>query len=143
MTTISTPLDTSTQGGHRLDRTLNILLGLVFLALVDIVIATKRFGGVYRAVRKFPVIGRKKQNAGVASRICRDMEIALICYPRRVQCLERSAAVVCLLRSRGVLADLVIGVCKFPFRAHAWAEVDGAIVNDKERVRKYLVIDRI
>lgn len=143
MTIVSATVNSQTRVKGPLDRILNVLLGLTFLAMVDVVLATKRFGGVYRALRMFPVIRRSAPNPSATSQISRDMEIALICYPRRVRCLERSAAVVCLLRSRGILAELVIGVRKVPFGAHAWAEVDGAVVNDKERVRKYIVIDRI
>lgn len=143
MTIASATVDSQTPGTGSLGRILNVLLGLTFLALVDLVLLTTRFGGVYRALRIFPVIRRRAPNPTATSRISRDMEIALICYPRRVRCLERSAAAVCLLRSRGIGAELVIGVRKVPFGAHAWAEVSGAVVNDKERVRKYIVIDRI
>jgi len=47
-------------------------------------------------------------------------------------CLERSLVLWWLLRSRGILAELCVGARKDGerFEAHAWVEVDGAILND-------------
>lgn len=61
-----------------------------------------------------------------------------------VACLQRSAACVYLLRRRGVPATLVVGVRAAPgFEAHAWAEVDGQVVNDDPAVTAgYTVITR-
>jgi hypothetical protein len=60
-----------------------------------------------------------------------------------VLCLQRSAATTCLLRSHGVRALLVIGAQRIPFRAHAWVEVDGQVVNDKPYMHEiYAVLDR-
>ena len=64
-------------------------------------------------------------------------------YPKNVACLQRSAATVWLLRRFGIPADLVIGVSKFPFKSHAWVEVEGRVVNDRQRVREvYATLDR-
>lgn len=65
-------------------------------------------------------------------------------YPAPVACLQRSVACVYLLRRRGVPAALVVGVRTPPFEAHAWAEVDGEVVNDRPGVaREYTVITRL
>jgi hypothetical protein len=88
------------------------------------------FPGLYRTVRDYP---RKRllplENS--VERICRCCDIACVCYPTRVLCLQRSAATVCLLRAYGIPAQLVIGVQDLPFKAHAWVEVQGSVVNDK------------
>jgi hypothetical protein len=48
-----------------------------------------------------------------------------------------------LLKSYGVPARMVIGARQMPFRAHAWVEVNGRVVNDKPYVREmYAVLDR-
>jgi hypothetical protein len=48
-----------------------------------------------------------------------------------VLCLERSSVLVKMLRRRGLPAHMVIGAQKLPFKAHAWVELDGAIINDR------------
>jgi hypothetical protein len=100
------------------------------------------FSLLYRRVRDYP------RKAGISSselidRMCEAMDIVCVCYPKRVLCLQRSAATACLLRQYGVPADLVIGIQKLPFKAHAWVEADGRVVNDKPYTREmYCVLDR-
>ena len=58
-------------------------------------------------------------------------------------CLQRSAATAYLLKQFGASAQLVIGAQQMPFKAHAWVEIDGRVVNDKSYVREmYAVLDR-
>jgi hypothetical protein len=60
-----------------------------------------------------------------------------------VLCLQRSAATACLLRRYCVEAHMVIGAQQMPFKAHAWVEVGGRVVNDKPYVAEmYSVLDR-
>lgn len=66
--------------------------------------------------------------------LCRAMDIACVLYPKRVLCLQRSAATVLLLRRYGIAAEMVIGAQVLPFRSHAWAEVDRCPVGDKSYV---------
>jgi len=48
-----------------------------------------------------------------------------------------------LLKRYGVPAQMVIGAQQLPFKAHAWVEVDGRVVNDKSYTReRYAVLDR-
>jgi prolyl oligopeptidase len=47
------------------------------------------------------------------------------------------------LRQLGVPAELVIGAQPLPFRAHAWVEVRGVVINDKvSATENYAVLDR-
>jgi hypothetical protein len=49
----------------------------------------------------------------------------------------------CLLRTCGIPAQMVIGAQEFPFKAHAWTEVDGRAINERRDVQKvYLVWER-
>jgi hypothetical protein len=58
-------------------------------------------------------------------------------------CLQRSAATACLLKRCGIPAQMVIGAQQMPFKAHAWVEVDGRVVNDKPYMTEiYAVLDR-
>jgi len=60
-----------------------------------------------------------------------------------VQCLERAAVTTCLFRTFGYDAAFVIGVRRTPFYAHAWTELDGAVLTDPaERVRELAVVER-
>jgi hypothetical protein len=100
------------------------------------------FARLYQEVRKYPYSPRLDYQ-DFMQRICGAMDVACVVYPRQVLCLQRSAATACLLRKYGVPAQMVIGVQKLPFRAHAWVEVDGRVVNDKPYMREmYTVLDR-
>lgn len=43
-------------------------------------------------------------------------------------CLDQCLALCWILRRRQIAAELVIGVYKFPFTAHAWLECGGKII---------------
>lgn len=95
-----------------------------------------RLGG-FAAVRGWverPSVGR----AGVISvaEVLNAVERACAWYPKTAACLQRSAALTRLLTQGNIAAELVIGVQKFPFRSHAWVEVNGEVINDRPRVRE-------
>jgi hypothetical protein len=73
-------------------------------------------------------------------RVCRAVNYACVWYPKRVLCLQRSAVTTCLLRACGVPTQMVIGAQKFPFKAHAWTEVNGSPINERRDVRKAYVV---
>ena len=76
--------------------------------------------------------------------ICSAVDMACIWYWKEVLCLQRSAATACLLKKYGVPAQMVIGAQQMPFKAHAWVEVDGRVVNDKPYMREmYAVLDQV
>jgi elongation factor P--beta-lysine ligase len=56
-------------------------------------------------------------------------------------CLEQSLALWWLLRRRGIAAELRIGARKEleRFEAHAWVEVDSAVLNDASAERQHFV----
>lgn len=114
----------------------------LLLIYFDLYLARGNFEALYERVRRFPV--RKvtpPENA--VERICSAMDMASIWYWKEALCLQRSAATACLLRLHGVPAKLVIGAQQLPFKAHAWVEVDGRVVNDKPYMHEmYVVLDR-
>jgi len=58
-------------------------------------------------------------------------------------CLQRSLALTSLLRRRGIDAEICFGVEKFPFRAHAWVEASGLVLNETPNgIRRYTVVGR-
>lgn len=108
----------------------------------DLYLARGDFAALYDKVRHYPV-GDGTAPPGSIERICSAIDLACIWYWKEALCLQRSAATACLLKRHGLPAQLVIGAQSMPFKAHAWVEVDGQIVNDKPYVRqRYAVLDR-
>ena len=111
------------------------------LIYFDFYLVRGNFADLYQQVRNCPV-GRAAVSE-VSERVCAAVDMACIWYWKEVLCLQRSAATTRLLRQHGVLAQMTIGAQQTPFRAHAWVEVDGRVVNDRPYVREtYRVLDR-
>ena len=118
---------------------LNAYLKLVYF---DFYLARGNFSALYGKVRNYPV-ARKLRAHNDVGEVCRAVDIASIWYWKEALCLQRSAATACLLKRSGVPAQMVIGVQQMPFKAHAWVEVDGHVVNDKPYTPEmYQVLDR-
>lgn len=112
------------------------------LALFDFYLSRRDFAALHKRVYKSPTRRIARQSDAVG-RVCDAVDFACMWYPKRSLCLQRSAALTCLLRRHGVPALMVIGVQKLPFKAHAWVEVDGRVINDKPYVREmYAILDR-
>jgi len=100
------------------------------------------FARLRNHVRRYPVRAQRITPESV-NQIVSAVDRASIWYWKQVLCLQRSAATACLLKSHGLRAELVIGSQSLPFKAHAWVEVEGQVVNDKPYVRDiYAVLDR-
>ena len=56
--------------------------------------------------------------------------MAAALYPGRAACLERSLVLFYLARRAGVPVTYHHGVQPLPFKAHAWVEYDGHVIND-------------
>ena len=108
----------------------------------DFYLARGDFAGLYERVRSCPITRRPK-TANAVEQICSAVNTVTIWYWKEVLCLQRSAATACLLKKYGVKAQMVIGAQKMPFKAHAWVEVEGRVVNDKPYATEmYAVVDR-
>ena len=111
------------------------------LIYFDFHLARGNFAALYQKVRRFP-IGSPVELPDVTERICAAVDMACIWYWKEVLCLQRSAATACLLKRYGVPAQMMIGAQQTPFKAHAWVELNGRVVNDKPYMReKYVVLD--
>lgn len=106
------------------------------LAFFDALLWQESFATMLQRVHNWKLSTESSQPETV-SRICLALNIACTYYPKRVLCLQRAAVGTCLLREYGFRAKMVIGVRIMPLLAHAWVEVDGAVVNDLPRVQKY------
>jgi hypothetical protein len=123
--------------------TLLILRAYMTLIYFDFALSRSNFGALYDKVRTYPVRPAREILADEVDRICLAVDMACIWYWKEVLCLQRSAATSCLLKSRGIFAQIVIGAQHLPFKAHAWVEVEGRVVNDRPYVSEmYAVLDR-
>jgi hypothetical protein len=120
-------------------------LAWVILVLADLALQLLGFHRFYRLVEGWPVLGSVPEvsRGDRARQTLTAVDRARTYYFRHARCLQRAVAAVCFLRMRGVRGELVIGVRKIPFQAHAWMELDGEIVNDDPALlSKYQVITR-
>jgi len=112
------------------------------LLLVEPYLWGRDFGGLYERVRQCPV-SRQTLESKAIHKLCEAMDLACIWYWKHALCLQRSAALTVLLRHHGVPANLVIGAQQIPFRSHAWVELDGRVLNDKQYVSEvFAVLDK-
>jgi Transglutaminase-like superfamily len=121
---------------------LMVLKAYAALILFDAYLARCNFGVLYDRVRLCP-LGDQPPEPEAVGRICAAVDTACIWYRKEVLCLQRSAATACLLKKHGVKAQLVIGAQQKSFKAHAWVEVGGRVVNDKPYMPEvYGILDR-
>jgi hypothetical protein len=123
---------------------MSFLVLQAYLKLIhfDLYLADGNFAALYDRVRNSPV-GTRPPTPYAIEKICSAVDMACIWYCKEALCLQRSAATVCLLKKFGVPAQMVIGTQQMPFKAHAWVEVDGRVVNDRPYTPEmYVVLDR-
>jgi hypothetical protein len=119
-----------------------ILKTYLMLIFFDHYLQDERFADIHNKVRNYPIRKRTPQPDAVR-RVSSAVDMACIWYWKEVLCLQRSAVTACMLKRHGVPAQLVIGVQRMPFKAHAWVEVAGSVVNDKLYTPEmYAVLDR-
>lgn len=113
------------------------------LLTADLLLKIARFERFLRAVRWWPTLNARRRDPEVSQRISAAVDRAATHYFKRAWCLQRSAVTVCLLRLRGIEAELVIGARALPFGAHAWVEIGGQVVNNNPIVReRYTILER-
>jgi hypothetical protein len=118
-----------------------VLRAYLKLICFDFYLACGNFKALHDKVRNYRVNKTTAAHDAV-QKISAAVDMACIWYWKEVLCLQRSAATACLLKGYGVPAQMMIGAQQMPFRAHAWVEVDGHVVNDKPYMREmYAVLD--
>jgi len=119
-----------------------VLQAYLKLIQFDFYLARGNFAALYKKVRNYPV-SKRALSPDTVAQICSAIDMACIWYWKEVLCLQRSAATGCLLKQYGVPAQMVIGAQQMPFKAHAWVEVEGRVVNDKSYTAEmFAVLDR-
>jgi hypothetical protein len=123
---------------------MSFLMLKAYLKLIqfDLYLARGNFAALHDKVRNYP-LEAYTPGPDAIDEICSAVDMACIWYWKEALCLQRSAATACLLKNYGVAAQMVIGAQQMPFKAHAWVEVDGRVVNDKPYTPEiYAVLDR-
>src|ERR1044071_8226314 len=106
-----------------------------------------KFGGFQRLIRgveHWPIASPRTTDPNLCRRVRGMVDRAQMYYPKKAMCLQHSAVVTCLLRRRGVPAEMVLDAQPFTPKAHAWTEVLGQVVSDSPNVKtKYRELRRL
>ena len=104
------------------------------------------FGRNFSKARRFlrrGITAERTCREEVITGVCQAVNLAAIWYPKQVRCPQRSVVTTTLLRRYGVPAHMAVGVQNIPFKAHAWTEVNGKAINERNDVQKiYSVWER-
>jgi len=108
-----------------------------FMALLsfDLLLKFRGFQSLIKRVENWPTAEPRTADYEACRRVRATVDRAQMFYPKKAMCLQHSAVVTCLLRRRGVPAEMVLAAQEFPVRVHAWAEVYGTVINDFQSVR--------
>ena len=116
----------------------------VGLLAFDLLLKLGGFQRLIGKVARWPIAEPKTANREICRRVRGMVDRAQLYYPKKAMCLQHSAVVTCLLRRRGIAAEMVLAAQTFPPKAHAWAEVGGEVINDQSSVKsEYRVLKRI
>jgi hypothetical protein len=97
---------------------------------------------IERRIARVAVVGDGDARVVAAIEYAVAMGAAL--FPGRAQCLERSLVLYDYLRCRGIVAEMRLGIQRYPFMAHAWVEYRGEPINDvPEHVRIFTAFDAV
>jgi len=112
------------------------------LVVYDVMSALCRFRTLFSRVKGWKIT-RRAAGSNTIDRVCTAVNYACAWYPKQALCLQRSFVTTYLLRKNGVPAQMVLGAQKLPFKAHAWVEVEGRVINERSDVQlTYAVWDR-
>jgi hypothetical protein len=114
------------------------------LLAFDLLLKLAGFQYLIKRVESWPTAEPRTTDLEICRRVRGMVDRAQMYYPKKAMCLQHSAVVTCLLRRRGVPAEMVLGAQEFPPKAHAWAEVLNQVVSDSPAVKtKYRELRRL
>ena len=122
------------------DETLRVSKRETFTAFMgllafDLLLKFAGFHSLIEKVEHWPTTAPRSTSQEICRRVRAMVDRAQMYYPKKAMCLQHSAVVTCLLRRRGVPAQMVLAAQEFPIRVHAWSEVEGYVVNDRQSVK--------
>lgn len=115
----------------------------VFKALIQLIKihrALKRHGikGVLDAIDATPKTDLVIPSCEQIQNLANLVDAATMLYPKKTYCLAWASTFVVLARKKQWNSQLVIGVQAHPFYAHAWAQIDGKVINDDPMIAQVL-----
>jgi len=113
------------------------IAALVLLFTAEVIRKLGGFRSIHHTVERWEVSIQSPADDATLANACAAVNRACTWHPKRSLCLQRASVLVCLLRSLGFHAQMVIGVHKMPFYGHAWAELDGRVVNDHANAQNF------
>ena len=113
-----------------------IVESYILLIRIEAMLAFRSLTALHAWVRTRETRRDRRAGARSVDELCVAMDWACSFYPKRVLCLQRSAATTILLRRHGAAAEMVIGAQILPFKSHAWVEVGRVVVNDKPYIEE-------
>lgn len=114
------------------------------LLAFDLLLKLAGFQSLITKVERWPIAPAQTKDLEICNRVRAMVDRAQMYYPKKAMCLQHSAVVTCLLRRRGVPAEMVLAAQEFPPKGHAWVEVHGEVVNDLQTVKdQHRVLKRI
>jgi hypothetical protein len=116
---------------------LMVVSAFLGLTLFDLVLSCFSMKTMCRTVKSWRVRKSSREQIEIISEVCNAVQKACVWFPHKAVCLQRSAVTSCMLRSYGIDAKMVVGVRPMPFLAHAWTEVNDAVVNDRPQVKTF------
>jgi hypothetical protein len=121
--------------------TLSAFIGLLAF---DLLLKIRGFQTLIDKVEHWPTAEPRTTDLETCRRVRAMVDRAQMYYPKKAMCLQQSAVLTCLLRRRGVPAEMVLAAQPFPAKAHAWVEVAGTVINGNQSVRtKYLRLKQV
>jgi len=116
----------------------------VGLLAFDLLLKFAGFRYLIKRVESWPTVEPHTTDHEICRRVRAMVDRAQMYYPKKAMCLQHSAVVTCLLRRRGVPAQMVLAAQEFPPKAHAWSEVLNEVVSDSPSVKtKYRELRRL
>jgi hypothetical protein len=108
-----------------------VFKGYLLLVRIEVLMFFRGLSSLHDLVRRRTVQNMEGSRSPSSEELCHAIDLACAFYPKRVMCLQRSAATTLLLRRYGMRAEMVIGAQLLPFKSHAWVEINGKVINDK------------
>jgi hypothetical protein len=118
----------------------SIITAFITLIKVESLLKKQGIKGILEALKK-EHSSSKVYHSGtekIIQELSDSVDIACSLYPKKIFCLGWASTFTLVALRNGINADLIIGVQNMPFYAHAWAEVDGNVINDDVQVRNRL-----
>ena len=120
------------------------LVAFIGLLAFDLLLKLRGFQALIEKVEHWPTAEPRTTDRETCRRVSMTVDRAQMYYPKKAMCLQHSAVLTCLLRRRGVPAEMILAAQNFPAKAHAWVEVAGTVVNGNQSVRaRYLRLRQV